>query len=217
MSGSVMESLGELNQGWGICGFTSTFYAMYHANPAARGWLVNATQVYSVLYEISDYLKTLQAAQSPLLKDITAFTRSFGAPYDKFTVDGYIQAVDTASEDTRQILDFGWDSFTVAHEETLRSDKLFGIAMPPQAVADYIERMWKWRATITEFNPGNLADDAIVGVRNVKITTARLYHGLCHYLYRGGGKYYSWGKEFSSLAATGKPYAICYAITIRKY
>lgn len=217
MSGSVMESLGELNARWGICGFTSAFYAMYRANPGSRGWLVNATQVYSVLYEITDYLKALQAAQSSLLKDITNFTRSFGQPYDTFTVDDYIKSVDTASEDTRQILDFGFDAFTQSHEQALRGDKLFGIAMPPQAVADYIERMWKWKATITEFKAADLTGDAIVGVRNTTNTTMKLYNGLCHYLYRGGGKYYSWGKSFSSLTTANANYEIVYAITIRKY
>ncbi len=217
MSGSVMESLGELNGGWGICGFTSTFYAMYQANPGSRGWLVNATQVYSVLYEISDYLKALQAAQSSLLKDITNFTQSFGHPYDTFTVDNYIKSVDTASENTRQILDFGFDAFTQSHEQALRDDKLFGIAMPPQAVADYIERMWKWKATITDFKAADLTSDAIVGVRNVTNTNMKLYNGLCHYLYRGSGKYYSWGKSYSSLAAAKASYEIVYAITIKKY
>lgn len=217
MSGTAMVSLGQLNVGWGICGFTSTFYAMYQANPRSRGWLVNATQVSSVLYEISDYLKALQAAQSPLLKDITAFTRSFGPPYDTFTVQNYIQTIDTASENTRRLLEFGNDTFTKGHETQLKGYPLFGIAMPPQAVADYIERMWKWKATIIEFKAGDTTSDAIVGVRKTTNTTMTLYHGLCHYLYRGGGKYYSWGKVFSSLAAANADYEICYAITIRKY
>jgi hypothetical protein len=217
MSGPVMESLGTLNQRWGICGFTSTFYAMYDHNPATRGWLVNATQVFSVLYEICDYLKALQAAQSPLLKDITTFTRSFGAPYDQFTVPEYIQRVEGSSETTRQVLAFGTDLAAKSYETTLKGYPLFGIAMPPKAVADYIERMWKWKATITEFKAGDLSEDAIVGVRNVKNTTMTMYHGLCHYLYRGGGKYYSWGQSFGTLAQANADYAICYAITIRKY
>ncbi|HYZ31779.1 MAG TPA: hypothetical protein VE684_05790 [Crenalkalicoccus sp.] len=217
MSDAVMKSLGQLNEGWGICGFTSTFYAMYQANPGSRGWLVNATQVYSVLYEISDYLKALQAAQSPMLQDITAFTRSFGDPYDTFTVEDYIQRIDTLSENTRQYLAFGNDALTRAHETGLKDYPLFGIAMPPQAVADYIERMWKWRATVAEFNAAGFSGDAIVGVRNVKNTTMKMYHGLCHYLFRGGSTYYSWGRTFASLTDANADYAICYAITVRKY
>ncbi len=220
MSASVMDSLGQLNDGWGVCGFTSTFYAMYQQNPGTRGWLVNATQTYSVLYEITDYLKALKAVASPLLKDITAFTRSFGPPYDTFTIEGYIDKVDNSSETTRQYLAFGSDRFMKSHDTTLRDDDLFGIAMPPQAVADYIERMWKWKATITEFKAADLSGDAIVGVHNPANTTMTMYSGLCHYLYRGGGKYYSWGQSFPSLAAAAgqqKKYEICYATTIRKY
>jgi hypothetical protein len=217
MSGPVMESLGTLNQGWGICGFTSTFYAMYQANPATRAWLVNATQVFSVLYEISDYLKALQAAGSPLLKDITAFTRSFGPPYDTFTVEDYIASIDTASEETRQYLEFASRRLMKGVEAQLKADKLFGIAMPPHAVADYIERMWKWKATVIEFKAGDLSDDAIVGVRKVRNSTMTMYHGLCHYLYRGKGRYYSWGQSFGTLADANADYAICYAITVRKY
>ena len=221
MSASMNLALGNLNKQWGVCGFTSTFYAMYRANPAARGWLVNASEVYSVLYEISDYLKALQAAQSPLLNDITDFTRSFGPPYHQFDVPSYINMIDTASEYTRQILAGGNESHRKSNEAALTGYSLFGIAMPPQAVADYIERMWKWKATIIEFGAGSFAGDAIVGVRNPADTTMTKYHGLCHYLYRGGGTYYSWGDEFPSLEAAANSvkstYAICYAITIRKY
>lgn len=217
MSGSVMKTLGQLNRGWGICGFTSTFYAMYQANPATRGWLVNATQVYSVLYEICDYLKMLQAANSPLVKDIETFTRSFGSPYDTFDVNDYISKVESSSEATRQVLAFGDNSDRKDRHRELRDDELFGIAMPPQVVADYIERVWKWKAAITEFKASDLIGDAIVGVRNVTSTSLTMYHGLCHYLYRGGGKYYSWGSSFPSLAAANANYDICYAITIRRY
>lgn len=217
MSDLVMQSLGELNERWGVCGFTSTFYAMYRANPGTRGWLVNATQVFSVLYEISDYLKALEAAQSPLLKDIATFTRSFGEPYDKFTVRSYIETIDQASENTRRLLEFGNDNRTKRYETKLRGYAPFGIALPPQAVADYIERMWKWRATVIEFNAKDMTSDAIVGVRNVNDKTKKLYHGLCHYLYRGGCKYYSWGNLYNSLAEARSYYEIVYAITIRKY
>jgi hypothetical protein len=217
MSGSTLKTLGQLNRGWGICGFTSTFYAMYQANPATRGWLINATQVYSVLYEICDYLEMLQAAGSRLLKDIETFTCSFGAPYDKFTVAGYIEKVRSSSEVTRQVLELGQNAVRKEHHAELRDDELFGIAMPPHAVVDYIERVWKWKATITEFKAGDLTCDAIVGVRDVTLTNLTMYHGLCHYLYRGGGKYYSWGKQIASLEAANPNYQICYAITLRKY
>ncbi len=222
MSDTMNLALGNLNQGWGVCGFTSTFYAMYQANPAVRGWLVNASEVYSVLYEITDYLQALQAAQSPLLKDITAFTRSFGPPYDKFTIDNYIREVETQSENTRKWLAYGNDQNRQQNDKALRgASALFGIAMPPQAVADYIERMWKWKATITEFGASGTTEDAIIGVKNPTNTAMTMYNGLCHYLYRGGGVYYSWGERFDSLAKAADhvkaTYAVVYSISIRKY
>jgi hypothetical protein len=33
---------------------------------------------------------------------------------------------------------------------------------------------------------------------------APMYDGLCHYLYRHGGKIYSWGQEFNSVEAAGR-------------
>lgn len=216
MSSSVMKSMGVLNAGWGICGFTSTFYAMYDKRPGTQGWLVNATQVFSVLYEITDYLKALQGTNSPLLKAITEFTRSFGPPYDKFTVQGYIEMVDLSSETTRQVLSFGDDTLTKQFEGELKTDELFGIAMPPLAVADYIERQWKGKATITESKISSVGGDAIVGVRDKTDTKKTLYHGLCHYLYRSGGKFYSWGNEYAALADADPNFEICYTIDIKK-
>lgn len=217
MSESTMTSMGALNDGWGICGFTSTFYAMYRANPATRGWLVNATEVYSVLYEICDYLKSIQIENPKLVRDIEKFTRSFGGIFEDFEVASYITRVETLSEGTRQILAFGSEDFRSSHDAALRKHSPFSIAMPPQAIVDYIERLWKWKATLTEFTSASFSDDAIVGVRNKTRKDMKMYHGLCHYLYRGNGQYYSWGRSFPSLQAANPDYEICYAITIRKY
>jgi len=217
MADTAMLSMGNLNRGWGICGFTSTFYAMYQANPATRGSLINASSVFSVLYEISDYLKLLQSAGSPLVNDITRFTRSFGKPFDTFSVPKYIQAIDKASTNMSRFISLPSLGVARIEESSMERNELFGIALPPQAVVDYIERVWKWRAGITEYGVGNMHDDAIVGVRDIKNTTLKMYHGLCHYLYRENNRFYSWGAEFPNLAAADPNYKICYAISIRKY
>lgn len=217
MSDSAMLSMGNLNRGWGICGFTSTFYAMYRANPAARGALINASDVFSVLYEITDYLKLLQSAGSPLVGEIERFTRSFGPPYHTFTVSNYIASVDKASTTMSRFISL--DSLTVANVQAtaMSHNALFGIAMPPQAVADYIERVWKWRATIIEYGAESSMEDALVGVRDITDTKMKMYHGLCHYLYRSSNKFYSWGHEYDSLTDADENFKICYAITIRRY
>lgn len=221
MSDAGFVGLGELNSGWGICGFTSTFYAMHHLNPGTRGWLVNATQVFSVLYEIVDYLRALQAANSPLIREIEVFTRSFGPTFANFTVADYIKLVEEAGESARYVLAFGSDAAQSARETNLKKNALFSIGVPPQGVVDYIERMWKWKATLTEFKAANLTEDAIVGVRDPNDPNMTMYHGLRHYLFRAGGRYFSWGLEFDTLQDAAnhvrRTYEICYAITVRKY
>jgi len=208
----TMKSLGQLNEGWGVCGFTSTFYAMYRQNPAARPWIVNATQVFSVLYEITDYLEALKAAQSPLVKAIEDFTQSFGGVHAAFTVDKYIERVNTASETARQTLSVDDENL----QTDLKKQELFGIGLPPLAVADYVERMWKWKATVIQTASASQSSRSIVGVRDVTSTKMTMYNGLCHYLYHGNSGYYSWGNRYSTLEKADKDYAICYVIKIEK-
>ena len=59
-SETAMKTMGKTNASWGICGFTSSLYAMYDLNSGARGMLINAPQAWSVLYEIEEYLELLQ-------------------------------------------------------------------------------------------------------------------------------------------------------------
>ena len=37
-----MDKMGSLNNAWGVCGFTSTFYAMFAQNKGKRPELANA-------------------------------------------------------------------------------------------------------------------------------------------------------------------------------
>ena len=75
--------------------------------------------------------------------------------------------------------------------------------------------MWKWKAAIAKGDTATPTSNAIVGVRKKNKTTG-MYNGLCHYLYRGSSKFYSWGDEFLSLADANPDYEICYAITVTK-
>src|SRR5665213_494893 len=97
--------LGETNQIWGICGFTSTFYAMSRMNQFKYTKWIDWTHAYSVLYEIRDYLVALQAVNSPLLQDIVSFTQTFGGAFQKFTIEGYIQSIDNASATEKSAAD----------------------------------------------------------------------------------------------------------------
>lgn len=218
MSDQLMISLGKTNAGWGVCGFTSTFYAMYDLNHDLKGKLVNATAEYRVLAEIKTYLMMLKAAgETGLLNGITAFTRKFGGRFSNFTIDGYIQHINGAAGSNLSA-------------NTIKKDSLFGIAMPPSAVADYAKRVWGWDATVHEFPNCSSSGDGIIGVR-VRGTGGGLFGtgflkpkeiGLVHYMYRGNGAIYSWGKKFGSVqeaadyGAGGARWEVCYYISFNR-
>ena len=201
-----MTRLGITNKDWGVCGFTSTMYAMYDLHPATRPYVINASSAWRILAEIKTYLNILKAENSNLLDGIRDFTRSFGAPHDTFTIDDYIKRVSdgAAMNKTRQ---------------QILSDERYGIGMPPQAVADYVQRIWEWKATVTEFAVGSGGGDGIIGVTEDNMP---LYHGLCHYMYRSGATIYSWGQSFNSVEAAAKggaggaKWRVCYVISLQR-
>jgi hypothetical protein len=211
---SIMTPLGSTNKGWGVCAFTSTVYAMYELNPGVRGQVINATLPYRVLAEIKIYLRMLQAENSPLVKAIEDYTRSFtrfGAGYEfcgYFTIANYIQRINQSLPQPNE---------TQKHAETriLKNPK-FGIAMPPDAAADYIRRVWQWKATITAAENGA---DGLIGVHN-PTNTGHLYNGLEHWMYRSGGKIYSWGDSFDTVQEAadnvGDTWSVCYVIAVTK-
>ena len=73
-----MNLMGELNQGWGVCGFTSSFYSLYEQNPGKRAKLIGVGIATKVLAEIKTYLNTLKAGgEFQHLSDIEEFTKIF--------------------------------------------------------------------------------------------------------------------------------------------
>lgn len=191
----TMRSMGLANADWGVCGFTSSFYAMWKLEPAARGRLINAPRPFTVLAEIKTYLRMLQAEGNRVaINEIEAFCQSFGPGFDTFTVDDYCTLVSNA---------------VGRSEAAIKGDFHFGIGMPPKWVADYLKRMWSYDSTITEIPPGSdSGGDAIIGMvvkpgtldpgGNVVNT---LYNRLVHYMYRRNGLIYSWGDApYTSIA-----------------
>jgi len=209
----VMTRLGITNKDWGVCGFTSSFYAMYDLNPATRPQIITATAAFRVLAEIKTYLMMLKAEGSDLLDKIRDFTRTFGGSFKDFTIETYIAEINKAA------------AMGMSRNQILAEEK-FSIALPPEAVADYIQRIWGWKTKITEFSVGTGGGDGIIGVSSSEydaVTGAKKpYHGLEHYMYRSGGKIYSWGKSFSSVqeaskgGAGGVLWRVCYEIAITK-
>lgn len=208
----TMQTMGKLNAGWGICGITSTFYAMYQTNPGKHSVLINAPRPYTVLAEIKTFLATLRAeGKTDMVRDIEAFTRTFGVvngtDFSKFTVAGYIQYVNNS-------LSQYVNNVTSAVDDAIMRDNKFGIALPPEVVAHYARRVWGYTATAAMSDQGG---DAIVGVKNGSrwFNGSRLYNGLIHYVYRKNGKIYSWGKEpFDTLKGANANYELCCTVKL---
>jgi hypothetical protein len=199
--------MGITNAGWGICGFTSSFYAMYHMNPAARPMLINAPSPFSVLIEIKDYLEMLYAAKEvSLLDEIERFTRSFGMvdgfDFSTFTPRSYILYINASYSK--------YINRTGDVDMSIMGDPKFSIALPPQAVSDYLRRVWKYKSEVHTFNT---SADGIIGVKPTKgVVNATMYNGLVHYVYRKNLRYYSWGFSFGQLSE--HDFALAYEITL---
>lgn len=189
-----LDQMGKMNVHWGICGFTSALYALYHHSPSQHQARLSggAATPTRMLAEIKTYLRMLQAdGQTGLLDDIRDFTRSFGNEFKTFTIESYIQRINDAVQ-----------------QSNVTSDKLFSIAMPPHAVADYLKRVCGFQNPQVVDASTNAAE-AIVGVFKSAAPGTK-YGGLKHYLYRnnsavysGTDHIYSWGSRFASEAAAG--------------
>lgn len=189
------ESMGKTNAHWGVCGFTSSLYAIWQLNPGIRPRLANAPQPFTVIAEIKTYFMILLAkGETQKIKDIEDFSQSFGGDFSDWTVDAYCKRVNGAVSKT---------------ETDITKDLLFSVGMPPKLVQDYLERIWGRTSTLTEIPPGNdNGRDGIVGMivpPGTKLNGAEIkttYNGLVHYLYRHSNRYYSWGMPaFASIKA----------------
>ena len=201
-SADEMNLMGSTNNLWGVCGFTSTFYSMYELNRGKRALLIGAGIATKVLAEIKTYLMLLKAdGNTILLKEIETFTQSFGkvgtANFSNFTIDTYIALINQAVSRT---------------EAEIKGDPNYSIAMPPNAVVDYLRRVWEYESTLEVVSGGDGGGvDGIIGVSKGLMP---LYDGLCHWMYRFNGRIYSWGSTFSSVHAANSAYRVCRIIKI---
>lgn len=203
-SAEEMNLMGSTNNYWGVCGFTSTFYAMYENRPAKRPLILGAGIPTRVLAEIKTFLMTLKAeGKTGLLREIEQFTQSFGkvgkCDFSLWTVDAYIQHINTIGQKT---------------DKQITGDCSYSIAMPPDAVAEYVTSMWGDAAQVQVVNGGSGGnEDGIIGVAKTNGTMV-MYDGLCHYMYRFNGRIYSWGDRFSSVTAANPDYKVVRLIKI---
>ena len=195
-----MEMMGITNSYWGVCGFTSTFHAMYELNPGKKPLIIGAYIATKVLAEIKTYLVMLKASGNfSLLNEIQAFTRTFpktttGCDFSNFDIDKYIARINDAVNKT---------------EAEIVKDGYYSIGMPPAGVVDYVTRMWEYKATLSK---GDTGGDGIIGVkRDARV----MYDGLCHYMYRLNGKIYSWGNTYTSVTDANPAYQVIWTIDIK--
>jgi hypothetical protein len=198
IDGMGMDDMGVLNNGWGICGFTSSLYALYQNNPTQRQKLAKGGRTSTrMLAEIKTYLRLLQAEkETELLSAIQTFTRSFGGIFSSFTIPGYIEAINRVGETG------------VANT----GDRKYSIAIPPDGVVDYLRRVCGFNnATIVALD--SPATEYVMGVSKPD-RPAHLYNRLAHYMYALNGTIYSWGQTFNSITAANAAYSLCYKISI---
>jgi len=186
----AIDKMGVENSTQGICGFTSTMYALYENHPQLRGRLSSALQTAArtmrLRAEIKTFLVMMKADnKQDILDAITNFTRGF-AGYEGWSVDGYIAKINSVV-----------DGINVANRD-------YSIAMPPIALMEYMRTMWDLRPA---FVPGT-TDRAgvILGLTNDRAPAPEANQvnpsRLKHYVYQGAnGRIYSWGQQFDDMAA----------------
>ncbi|MEM9100712.1 MAG: hypothetical protein AAGB12_00205 [Pseudomonadota bacterium] len=197
-----IDEMGVTNQGWGVCGFTSTFYALYN-RPDRPAQIINANQAFRVLAEIKTFLKMLQAdGEIQKLNDIEAFTQSFGnrgegQNYAQWTIESYITKINGSVNKS---------------EQEIVNDAMFGIAIPPHVLQDYLKRAWDIDSTATWITGTGFAGEGIIGVKSTDEEDMTLYNGLCHYMYQSNNKIYSWGRQFSSIQEADSDFRLVLAV-----
>jgi len=168
-------SVSVLNRGWGICGFASAIGALYARGGGRKtiNYAVGQGQLTTrLLAEIKSYLVTLQSVNSQLIGEIETYTHEFSG-FEAFTVQGYIAKINS-----------------IASLDPDTNDRLFGIAMSPNAVVDYLRRA-------AGFSRARLLNNIKQNRTNVIIGLARgtgSFNGLKHWVYREKGGFFRSGK-----------------------
>ncbi len=191
-----IDAMGVENDEYGICGFTSTLYAVYSRRPNLQNRLDTAmgdtTRRTRMMAEIKTFLQMMRAnGKFFLLRDIAELTRSFPG-YEHWSVNYYIKRIN------RQI-----------------PDDDYSIAMPPEATMEYMRTAWDMRPALVDTDrPG----DVILGLTRSGAPANR-WKNLAHYVFRdAAGTIYSWGDQFTDLddvnARRDKDYSVIYRIMV---
>jgi hypothetical protein len=161
--------ISEPNRKWGICGFASCIGAMY--KNGFIGKTIRADHLETrLLAEVKTYIRMLQADGSTLVEDIQAFTRTFGDA--TFSIERFIKQIDT---------------FYTIPSNT-------GLAMPPHALVDYLQRCYDMKkARLAPLSPA--LNNVILGLVD---PGGGPYKGLKHWVFKRDVKrVYNWGEKKS--------------------
>lgn len=182
----ALDDVGILNARWGICGFTSSLYAVYNNKPGSDAESAAFKKPSAVLAEIKRYLEALKTAgRQTLLDDIETFTKSFPG-FEHFSMANYLNQLGS-----------------VLMPHIILNQENFSIGMPPHAVVDYLQRMCGFPQAELMAAGGDAKPEKIIGVFRTS-SPPRPYGGLAHYFYYKNGTWYSWGKQFGNLADASK-------------
>jgi hypothetical protein len=195
---------------------------MYELNPEKRSQIVKASKPFSVLAEIKTYLQMLMAeGKIQMLCEIQCFTQSFGVvkgiDFGRWTIEDYIQNVNKTTELFAYKINEATEDYIQRvknleneSEIKIKADRMFGMAMPPHVLKDYLERVWQYDTTLTTTKDGILPNSfGIVGVKDTTKETMKLYDGLCHYMYKSkDGHIYSWGNQHDSIEDANSNYQV---------
>lgn len=172
------QKLSGPNRAWGICGFTSALAGLYETDKTLKSRFDKALHGSDfrlrLLAEMKTYLNFLRADESPLLKKIVDYTRTFDG-YDKFTIEAFIEEINQAV--------------------TGKMPKDYGIALPPEVVVDYLKRMWERKTPKVEDGDGASAKNVMLGM----FDKAKAKGGtLQHWVFKvDDANTYNWGKKKS--------------------
>ena len=190
-----IDDMGIENATQGICGFTSTLYAVHMNRPRLRarleGALQTGTRSTRLMAEIKTFLVMMKAdGKQGILDQITELTRSFPG-YGAWTVEAYIEGINN-------------------------QNPAYSIAMPPEATMEYMRTCWEMKPYLT--TRSDLPGDVILGLSRTGGPRNR-WNNLAHYVYQAAdSRIYSWGEQFTSLVDVnrrkGRNYSIEYRIMV---
>jgi hypothetical protein len=182
---------------------------MYEMSPGKRERIIKAELPFTVLAEIKTFLMMLKASNSHVLQKIQQFTREFAPKYAKFTIDSFIARVNE--------LAVAANTGLITEEMILGYE--FTIVMPPQAVAEYIRKMWGRDATVSKTRIAT--ENSVVGVRatnggDTRSNPKMMYEGLIHYVYYSRGTVHSWNQDLGTIesAKAANHWEVCYVISL---